>query len=205
MKRVVFLLIIISLTSCTIPYIFPAPSEHRQEIDCVRSQIAVGLTTREDVISILGQPDVTRDRFIIYERKEYDGGIYYGLITWSGPEVFGQVFMSLYFEFDNYGVLTDFRTHKFDKSGRLIKDDEDTSKMEEACDQGKESCYQNAFIKETIYEEVTTEKLQCVHKVVLCVQECSERFENNPGTEASDKAACNFNCDYSLNVCFESL
>jgi len=149
MKRILFLLIIISLTSC-IPYIIPALSEHGQEIDCLRSQIAVGLTTREDVISILGQPDVTRDRFIIYKNKEYDGGINYGILfSAPGGSVSGQVFMDLYFEFDIYGVLTEYRVDKYDKSLRSVKDDEDTSKMEdpchpememEACDPGVDSC-----------------------------------------------------------------
>ncbi len=66
-------------------------------------------------------------------------------------------------------------------------------KVVEARDQGKESCFTS-----------TTETLQCIYKVVICVQECSERFGNNPGIVASDKAACRFDCDEALKVCFES-
>ena len=143
MKRILFLLIIISLTSGC-PIYIPLSADHRQEIDCVQSQIAVGKTTREDVISKLGEPDVKRDRFILYKNKEYSGGAYVGLVYFvglgvSGSKV-GQVFIDLYFEFDKYGVLTEYRVDKYDKSLRSVKDDEDTSKMEEACDPGVESC-----------------------------------------------------------------
>ena len=55
------------------------------------------------------------------------------------------------------------------------------------------------------YEEVTTEKLQCVSEVVICVQECSERLGKNSGKDNLEKAACRFDCDESLKVCFESL
>jgi hypothetical protein len=145
MKRIVFLLLIVILTPGCL--ILPmGGGEHGQEIACVRSQIAVGLTTRETVISILGEPDVKRDRFILYKNKEYDGGFFVWFGSHGGTR--GQVFMDLYFEFDNHGVLTDFRTDKYDFSWKSVKDDEDTSKIEdpchpepeEACDPGVESC-----------------------------------------------------------------
>jgi len=194
MKRILFLLVFISVAPGCLFFALPLPAEHGQEIDKVQSQIVVGKTTREDVISILGEPDVTEDRSISYFNKVYNGGWFVLSLPGRGARIKGQEFMDLYFEFDNYGVLTDCGTHKFEKSWIYVKDDEDTSKMEEARDQGKESCFTS-----------TTEKLQCVNKVVICVQECSERFGNNPGIEASDKAACQINCDESLNVCFESL
>jgi len=55
----------------------------------------------------------------------------------------GQVFMDLYFEFDNYGVLTDFRVDKYYKGLRSVpdyKDYKDTPKTEEDCDPGMDSC-----------------------------------------------------------------
>lgn len=151
LKRILFLLIIISLTSGC-PIYIPLPADHWQEIACVRSQIAVGVTTREDVISKLGEPDVKRDRFILYKNKEYDGGAFVGFFipigTGGGGGTVGQVFMDLYFEFDKSGVLTEYRVDKYDKSLRSVKDDEDTSKIEdpchlepeEACDPGVDSC-----------------------------------------------------------------
>jgi len=78
MKRILFLLIIISLTSGC-PIFIPLPSDHFDEINKVQKQIAVGKTTREDVISILGKPDVKRDRFILYKNKEYRGGAIVGI------------------------------------------------------------------------------------------------------------------------------
>ena len=136
--RIVFLLIIISLTSGC-PIIIPLPAEHRDEVEKVQKQTVVGKTTREEVISILGKPDVSRDRYILYKHKEYAGGAGVGFILppIGGGRDVGQRFMDLYFEFDNYGVLTDFRVDKYDKSLRSVKDDEDTQKD---CDPGMESC-----------------------------------------------------------------
>ncbi len=53
---------------------------------------------------------------------------------------FGEVYMDLYFEFDNYGTLIEFRADKYDKFLRSVKGGEDTPKTEEACDPGVESC-----------------------------------------------------------------
>ena len=122
MNRITFLLIIISMTlGCLI---IPLSSDHGDEIDKVQSQIAVGLTTREDVISILSEPDVTRDRFILYKRKEISGGAFLMILEAGGT--FGEVYMDLYFEFDNYGTLIEFRADKYDKFLRSVKGGEDT-------------------------------------------------------------------------------
>ncbi len=135
MKRILFLMVFISLAPGCL--ILPVSAEHGQEIDKVQSQIAVGKTTREEVISILGQPDVKRDRFILYKNKEYIGSL---LQLFAARESFGQVFMDLYFEFDKYGVLTEYRVDKYDRAWKSVKDDEDTSKIEDPCDPGMESC-----------------------------------------------------------------
>jgi len=116
MKRIVFLLVFISVAPGCFLFAFPLPAEHGQEIDKLQSQIVVGKTTMGDVISILGEPDVTEDRSISYFNKEYNGGWY--VVYASGANVVGQGFMDFYFEFDNYGVLTDCGTNKY-KSGRL--------------------------------------------------------------------------------------
>jgi len=112
MKRILILFLILNLTSGCL--ILPVSGDHQQEIDKVLKQIAIGSTTREEVISILGRPTVTTDRYISYFKKEYDGGV--GVMVFIPPiggwEA-GQVFMDLYFEFDNYGVLVDFRTGKY--------------------------------------------------------------------------------------------
>jgi len=115
MKRILFLLIIISLAPGCL--ILPVSADHREAIDKVQSQIVVGVTTREEVISILGEPDVTRDRFILYKHKEYNGGMFVGIFIapMGKTSTVGQVFMDLYFEFDNFGILTDFRADKYDE------------------------------------------------------------------------------------------
>ena len=112
MKRILILFLIVTLTPGCL--IIPLSSDHGDEIDKVQSQIAIGSTTKEEVIAILGPPDITRDRFILYKHKEYGGGAL--VLTFIPPDkggVVGQGFMDLYFEFDNYGVLVDFRTDKY--------------------------------------------------------------------------------------------
>jgi len=124
MKRIAFLLIIISVAPGCLFFALPLPAEHGQEIDKVQSQIVVGKTTREDVISILGEPDVTRDRFIFYQKKIYNGGwfvVALGGATGGGAGIAGQEFMDLYFEFDSYGVLTDYRVDKYDKAWDTVE------------------------------------------------------------------------------------
>jgi len=114
LKRILILFIIVNLTYGCL-YI-PLPAYHGQEIDKVNSQVAVGVTTRGDVISILGQPDVTRDRFIFYKHKMSNGGWFVMVFAPSGgAKIAGEVFMDLYFEFDSYGVLTDYRVDKYDE------------------------------------------------------------------------------------------
>lgn len=117
MKRILFLLIIISLAPACL--IIPLSSDHGEEIDKVQKQIVIGSTTKNEVIAILGPPDVTRERFILYKHKEYDGGAY--LIIGNTGGTVGQEFMDLYFEFDNHGVLVDFRTDKYDRFLRSVK------------------------------------------------------------------------------------
>ena len=143
-KILSFLILLISIFSSCIA--IPLTSDHGEEIDKVRKQLAVGSTTRGEVISIMGEPDVTNDRFIMYLRKEYSGGVVWGLLLPPPtPTGFaGQEYMDLYFGFDNYGTLIEFRADKYDRFFRTLKDDEsatkeDTQKIDD-CDPGLETC-----------------------------------------------------------------
>lgn len=114
MKRLLILFLIATLAPACL--MIPLSSDHGEEIEKVQKQIAIGSTTKEEVISILGPPDVTRERFILYKNKEYSGGALWMIIlppSGAGGTA-GQVYMDLYFEFDNYGVLIDFRSDKYD-------------------------------------------------------------------------------------------
>lgn len=118
MKRFISLWILIGLAPGCL--ILPLPADDAPEIKKAQKKIKAGTSTREEVISILGPPDVTKDIFILYKKKEFRGGWLFldflggGASNRSGTG--GQGFMDLYFEFDNYGVLTDFRVDKYDKS-----------------------------------------------------------------------------------------
>jgi hypothetical protein len=123
LKRLFLLYLLVSSAyGCLI---FPLPSDHGSEIDEAQSKIIVGSTTREEVISILGDPDVSKDRFILFSRKEYGGGVGWACCLGSpmggSSGVEGQVFMGLYFEFDNYGVLMDYHVKKYGKGLDYIK------------------------------------------------------------------------------------
>ena len=138
MKRLIILFLILNFTPGCI--IIPLPDHHQEEIDKVQEKVAIGSTTREEIISILGPPHVARDRYIIYQQKAYSGGALLGILWPNQDRVIGKVFMDLYFEFDGYGVLTVLRVDKYDQYLLSVKDNKNTSKKEEACDPGAESC-----------------------------------------------------------------
>lgn len=143
-ERFLFLLFLASVFSSCIA--IPLTSDHGEEIDKVRKQLVVGSTTRGEVISIMGEPDVTRDRFIIYLRKEYSGGVAWAILIPTVPPsgVASQEYMDLYFEFDNYETLIEFRADKYDRFLRQLKDDESTPKEDaqkmDDCEPGLETC-----------------------------------------------------------------
>jgi hypothetical protein len=108
--RILILLAIISIISNCI--ILPEYSPDKASINKLQSEIAVGVTSKEEVISILGEPDVTRDRFILYLAREYEGGWLFA--AWrAGARHYGKEFMDLYFVFDNRDVLTKYRPIKY--------------------------------------------------------------------------------------------
>ena len=107
MKRIVFLLIILIL----IPSCIPLWSTHKASINKLQSQVAIGSTTREEVILILGEPDLARDRYIIYLEREYEGG--YANLLSCRNRTLNREFMDLYFEFDKNGILTNYRMDKY--------------------------------------------------------------------------------------------
>ena len=116
MKRILFVLIIFNL----LPSCFPLYSDHKTSINKLLSQVEIGSTTREEVISILGEPDVAREGYILYLRREYDAGIFFPS-CFSVEQVYGEKHMDLYFEFDNYGTLTYYRVDKYDDRLRPVK------------------------------------------------------------------------------------
>jgi outer membrane protein assembly factor BamE (lipoprotein component of BamABCDE complex) len=122
MKRLLLLCLIVSSTyGCLI---FPLPSNHGGEIDEAQKRIVVGSSTREEVIAILGEPDVSKDRFILYVKREYYGGVGVVIVPLSGGSyagAHGQEYMDLYFEFDNYGVLVDFNSKKYDRGLNYVE------------------------------------------------------------------------------------
>jgi hypothetical protein len=121
-KGILFSILVLSIfPSCIL---FPLPSDHGDEIEKVQKKIKIGSTKREEIISILGKPDVSKDRYILYLRKNTYGGVFFwgvGLFGVSSQTGVGKEFMDLYFEFDNFGVLVELRTDKYDLLGNSIE------------------------------------------------------------------------------------
>ena len=91
--------------------IIPLPSANRAAIDKLLPHITKGVTTKEEIISILEKPDVERDRYILYIRKEYDAGSQ--MVGYCSSTEINKVHMDLYFAFDDYGILTDYNIDKY--------------------------------------------------------------------------------------------
>jgi hypothetical protein len=127
-----------------LPSCIPLPSAHRAEIKSLEREIVVGSTTKKEIVSILGKPDLERKRYILYLRREYSAGAYplSALIyfNFSHLMIQGEEYMDFYFVFDEDETLTDYRMDKYGDSLLTIKDDKDTPKIEKACDPGMESC-----------------------------------------------------------------
>jgi len=70
-KQTLTLILILLLGSGCI--IIPLPADHFEEIDKVL-HLDIGSSTKEEVISILGEPDITLDGAIMYNSREYSGG-----------------------------------------------------------------------------------------------------------------------------------
>ena len=118
MKRIAFLFILLNL----IPSCIPLWSTHGAAIDKLQSQVAMGSTTREEVILILGEPDLARDRYIIYLEREYEGGYMILAACGGTPPVFKREYMDLFFEFDKDGTLTAYRADQYvDPFGNISK------------------------------------------------------------------------------------
>ena len=129
--RIIILLVVWNL----LPNCFPLPSSHRAEINELQTRATVGVTSKEQIISILGKPDLERDRYILYLRREYDAGILN--VGFCTPyTTVDEEYMDLYFVFDDQGILTDYNFDKYDDGLRPIKDegvpekDKMTSKVE---------------------------------------------------------------------------
>jgi hypothetical protein len=121
--RILILLVIWNLlSSCFLPPL-PMSSVHTAKIDKINNYLTKGVATKIEIISILGKPDLARDKYIIYLRKEYDAGTLY-FTTTSGRPVVGEEYMDLYFVFDDSGILIDYEIYKYDERLRPIKDDD---------------------------------------------------------------------------------
>jgi len=186
-KTISLILILLFGSGCVIPFVIPTSADHYVEIDKVLSQLKVGVTTREEVISILGKPDFIRENYILYREREYAGGAHVGVIIFlvvtggGGSSKEGQVFMDFLFEFDNYGTLIDYQVDKYDRHLRPIK--EVTGKGE--CVLNCNSKY-NSCVNSTSDRSIS--KPQCEEAKQACSRKCEDSYELkcDPGMESCD-------------------
>jgi hypothetical protein len=114
MKRILFLwLVLIWLAGCII---FPVTGDVSS--DDLQTKLIVGVTTKSEVISMLGKPDLERESYIYYLGKQYGTGIFGIIFTFASYDA---SYIDVYFEFDNYEILSDIRCDGIDAAGFSIE------------------------------------------------------------------------------------
>ena len=192
--RILILLVIWNL----LPNCFPLPSAHRAEIDKLQSHMAAGTTTKEEIISILGKPDIATERYIFYIAREYDAG-WWGWMG-CGPVRWGYEYMDLYFEFDDHGTLTDYRkeiTRQLGKN-RIEEKEKQNFNME------KNKCYSDCYSKYSACinpdQQGHVNESICEEASQTCFQRCE--VEHARSIEAMpDSVTVEDDCDPGMESC----
>ena len=124
MKIIKILLLILILFFCSgCPIIIPLPSSASPSMYAINEklrELKVGSSTKKEVISIIGKPDINLKRFILYKQKVQSGKSQ-ALTGFILPPLGGSgsisgipgKWMDVVFEFDEHGILTKYRLVKF--------------------------------------------------------------------------------------------
>lgn len=170
----ILLLILILFLGSGCPIIIPMFSEDSPSMGVFEGklkQLTMGSTTREEVISIMGEPDVKQKRSIIYKRRVQSGTarIILGYILPLGKSCCADArvhrtpgkWMDVSFEFDEHGILTEYR---FNGYGRH-DDDDDAAKCISSCNSNYYDCL--------ISTEKNTPPSKCEEPLLTCFEQCN--------------------------------
>ena len=175
--------------------IFPLPSgspSMRTFYNVHLRYMTEGSTTKEEVISIIGEPDINLKRFILYKREVEGKGtrVYYGFVVKGGgagsSHRYKGEWIDVSFEFDEHGILTEYR---FIDLGRQVAPYPDVTDCNFSCD----SKYYNCLIST---EEKNPSRSQCEDTAETCFDQCNligiMNYEKNkdkdcdPGMDSCD-------------------
>ena len=188
MKTIKILPLILILLLGSGCLIFPFPSgspSMRTFYDVHLRYMTEGSTTREEVISRIGEPDIKLKKFILYKHKvEGRGWRLMGGFLGRGGSIhrFEGEWIDVSFEFDEQGVLTEYR---FIDLGREYAPYPDVTECNFSCD----SNYYDCLIST---EKQNTSLSQCEDTAETCFDQCNvirikhyERDKNcDPGMES---------------------
>lgn len=157
--------------------ILPASSPSMYSFNQQLNQLAVGSTTREEVISIIGEPDIKLKRFILYKQKIQSGEAHVFILQ-SSHRIQGN-FMDVSFEFDEDRILTEYRFIELEPliSGLDLAE----------CSSSCRSIYYSCLIS---IEEKGAPLSQCEKTLQTCFRQCEENTSSiykeacDPGVES---------------------
>ena len=188
------LILVLSLGSSCIILPLPAGSQSMYAFKERLKGISEGSTTKEEVILIIGKPDIKLNKFILYKRRVQSRGAkivyWFGIPIPNTPITFSSGskrihdgdWIDVAFEFDEQGVLTEYR---FIDLGWKYAHYKDVTKCNYRCDLNYDECLFST-------EEQSTSLSQCEDTVETCFDQCSairikhyERDKNcDPGMES---------------------
>lgn len=186
--KTISLILILMLGSGCLIFPFPSGSPSmRTFYDVHLRYMTEGSTTREEVISRIGEPDIKLKRFILYKHKvEGRGWRLMGGFLGRGGSIhrFEGEWIDVSFEFDEQGVLTEYR---FIDLGREYALYNDVIKCNNRCDLNYDECLFST-------EEKNTSLSQCEDTAETCFDQCNsiriKHYERDddcePGLESCD-------------------
>ena len=181
------LFLILSLSSGCFYLPVPQSSEQGDKIFTLLEQLKEGKTTKKEVILIMGEPDESTEKSIVYWRREYSAG-YKGYFLYGRPlkrndsarvsEIEPQPMrIDLFFEFDSHGVLTRYsagndnvrESYGFPKSIQAAESRvlETKARCYSECDDSYHSCINSDI-------EGNLSKSPCEEEKLFCSKSCEK-------------------------------
>ncbi len=175
----ILLLILILFLGSGCPIIIPMFSEDSPSMGVFErqlKQLTMGSTTREEVISIIGEPDVKQKRSIIYYRRVQSGTarIILGFFLPLGKACCGDAmvhrtpgkWMDVSFEFDEHDILTKYHFIEIGHPDIEIgRHDDDAAKCISSCNSNYYDCL--------ISTEKNNRPSKCEEPLLTCFEQCN--------------------------------
>ena len=203
-KQTLPLILILVLGSSCLLLPIPQSSNDGAAIDNLLNRIAVGSTTKDEVISALGKPNYSREENIMYWNKHYRGGTKVIFLSTQSKKIGNtpSTLMDLIFEFDSHGMLT--RYYTFFNPSILYGDRYSDNKK--AC---RRDCNMAASACVDSWHEDSYNALLC-NKVFLEQRGCLKQCDYDVAVPSYDSKndsgqVCRLDCYESEKACIDSI